>query len=881
MKFLKTQNLSKYGLTDTKFIANPYGRYVMAGQGGLRIPSGPQAARPQVSGVDTPGGANGYIRYNTDAGTVEAYVGGGWSVLGTAAALEFTPINSIEKGAANGVATLDAEGLIPEGQLPPMANDVVEVIDFNSLPSLDSADTGKIYVTVDNNFGYRWTGSAYSLVFSDSVDYARELIKNSTQIGTTAIANGGSAKIIPVTTSDGYLKFSVAPSVLAGETLVWNDVAKLDTDGFHPLTTNVSELGTSALRWQGAFVGAGSSATPTISFSPTNTVNTGIYSSAEGKISFSSGGSLVTEVVSTGIVPAATNTQKLGTSSLRWATSYIGAGAAATPSITFSSSTGVNTGIYSSTEGKISFSSGGTLITDIDSTGIVPPVTNTFVLGAAATRWKTAYVGAGAAATPTIAFSPNSTVNTGIYSSAEGKISFSSGGSLVTEVVSTGIVPAVTNTQKLGTNLLRWETAYLGAGAVGTPSITFSSSTGVNTGIYSSVDGTISFATSGALAVEIDSTALFPNSTGTLSIGKSGHRWTNEFLKAGTKTAPALSLSPTNTTNSGLYSPSEGVFNFSSGGNDAISIASTGITPAVTDTQKLGTAALRWNTIFLGIGSEAFPSIALSPTNTVNTGIYSDEEGVVSFTSGGVDAVNIDAAGIYPNVTETYKIGTATKRWKYTYLGAGAAATPSLSFSTDTTVNSGIYSGTNGILSFASAGANVFNVASTGIYPSNDITKNLGSTTARWAATYLGAGAAATPSLSFSPTNTVTTGLYSSAEGTISFSSGGVYAGQIAAGGNMTMVGNITANSDLRLKKDLTVIDNALAKVQQLTGYTYTRIDTGDRQTGIIAQDLEKVLPEAVLQNSEYKSVAYGNIVGLLIEAIKELKAEVNALKGA
>lgn len=879
MKFLKTQNLSKYGLTDTKLIVNPYGRYIMAGQGGLRIPAGPQAARPQISGVDTPGGANGYIRYNTDAGTVEAYVGGGWSVLGTAAALEFTPINSSEKGAPNGVATLDESGLIPDSQLPPLANDVIEVVDFASLPSLDSADTGKIYVTVDNNFGYRWTGSAYSLIFSDSVDYSRDLIKNSTLAGTTALTTGGSAKIVANTSADGYLSFSVAPAVFEGDTLVWTDVAKIDTNGFHPLTTNVSELGTNALRWQGAFVGAGAAATPAISFSPTNTVNTGIFSSTEGKVSFSSGGTHIADIVSTGIAPAITDTQKLGTSALRWATSYVGAGAAATPTISFSPTNTVNTGIFSSAEGKISFSSGGTLITDIDATGIVPPVTNTFVLGAAATRWKTAFVGAGSAATPTIAFSPNTTINSGIYSSAEGKVSFSSGGSLVAEVVSTGIVPAVTNTQKFGTSSLRWETVYVGAGAVGTPSISFSSTTGVNTGIYSTGAGTISFATNGTLAVELDSTALYPDSSTNLSLGKSGHRWTNEFLKAGTETAPSLSLSPTNTTNSGLYSPSEGVFNFTSGGNDAISIASTGITPAVTDTQKLGTASLRWNTIFLGIGSDAFPSIALSPTNTVNTGIYSDEEGVVSFTSGGVDAVNIDATGIYPDITETYNIGTAAKRWKYTYLGAGAAATPSLSFSTSATINSGIYSGTDGIISFASAGSNVFNIASTGIYPSNDITKNLGSTSARWAATYLGAGAAATPSLSFSPTNTVTTGLYSSAEGTISFSSGGVYAGQIASGGNMTMVGNITANSDLRLKRDLTVIDNALNKVQQLTGYTYTRIDTGDRQTGIIAQDLEKVLPEAVLQNSEYKSVAYGNIVGLLIEAIKELRAEVNALK--
>ena len=96
---------------------------------------------------------------------------------------------------------------------------------------------------------------------------------------------------------------------------------------------------------------------------------------------------------------------------------------------------------------------------------------------------------------------------------------------------------------------------------------------------------------------------------------------------------------------------------------------------------------------------------------------------------------------------------------------------------------------------------------------------------------------------------------------------------------DLTSSGNITAFSDVRLKTDLEVIPYALAKVQQLTGYTYTRTDSGARQTGVIAQDLIKVLPEAVNDSGEYMSVAYGNIVGLLVEAIKELKAEIDLLK--
>jgi hypothetical protein len=96
--------------------------------------------------------------------------------------------------------------------------------------------------------------------------------------------------------------------------------------------------------------------------------------------------------------------------------------------------------------------------------------------------------------------------------------------------------------------------------------------------------------------------------------------------------------------------------------------------------------------------------------------------------------------------------------------------------------------------------------------------------------------------------------------------------------GDFVASGNVTAYSDINLKTDLEVIPNALSKVLQLTGYTYTRTDTNERQTGLIAQDVEKVLPEAVIQG-DHLSLAYGNLAGLLVESIKELTAEVKILE--
>jgi hypothetical protein len=102
----------------------------------------------------------------------------------------------------------------------------------------------------------------------------------------------------------------------------------------------------------------------------------------------------------------------------------------------------------------------------------------------------------------------------------------------------------------------------------------------------------------------------------------------------------------------------------------------------------------------------------------------------------------------------------------------------------------------------------------------------------------------------------------------------------IDSSGNLVADGNVTAYSDIRLKKDIEVIPNALDKVLSLRGVTYTDIESDDRRTGVVAQEVQSVLPEAVRENEEYLSVAYGNLVGLLIESVKELEARVRELEG-
>jgi len=109
---------------------------------------------------------------------------------------------------------------------------------------------------------------------------------------------------------------------------------------------------------------------------------------------------------------------------------------------------------------------------------------------------------------------------------------------------------------------------------------------------------------------------------------------------------------------------------------------------------------------------------------------------------------------------------------------------------------------------------------------------------------------------------------------------GGAVKLQTASGG-VTVTGTltateVTATSDERLKSDIQTIDNALDKVMNMRGVSYTK--QAEKGVGVIAQEIEKVLPE-VVTDGEYKSVAYGNIVGVLIEAIKEQQKQIDELK--
>ena len=127
----------------------------------------------------------------------------------------------------------------------------------------------------------------------------------------------------------------------------------------------------------------------------------------------------------------------------------------------------------------------------------------------------------------------------------------------------------------------------------------------------------------------------------------------------------------------------------------------------------------------------------------------------------------------------------------------------------------------------------------------------------------------------------------------MAFSTGTAERMRIESDGDVHADGDViaysTTISDERLKTDIVKIDTALDKVAQLNGYTFTYKQDGKKSAGVIAQEVEKVLPSAVSEKElplkiddgvAYKTVQYDQLVGLLIEAVNELQEKVSKLEG-
>jgi hypothetical protein len=108
-----------------------------------------------------------------------------------------------------------------------------------------------------------------------------------------------------------------------------------------------------------------------------------------------------------------------------------------------------------------------------------------------------------------------------------------------------------------------------------------------------------------------------------------------------------------------------------------------------------------------------------------------------------------------------------------------------------------------------------------------------------------------------------------------------VSGGSVFSTGSFQANANVTALSDERVKDDIETIEDALEKVKALRGVRYIRKDIGGQHIGVISQEVQKILPEVITESDDgMLHVAYGNIIGVLINAIKELAEKVEKLEG-
>ena len=98
--------------------------------------------------------------------------------------------------------------------------------------------------------------------------------------------------------------------------------------------------------------------------------------------------------------------------------------------------------------------------------------------------------------------------------------------------------------------------------------------------------------------------------------------------------------------------------------------------------------------------------------------------------------------------------------------------------------------------------------------------------------------------------------------------------------GNLTVGGNLNSGSDINLKKDIESLRDTISLVKQLNGVKFKWKASNESSIGVIAQELETVIPELVQTNSEgLKTVTYNGLIGVLIEAIKEQQTEIDLIK--
>jgi hypothetical protein len=602
-----------------------------------------------------------------------------------------------------------------------------------------------------------------------------------------------------------------------------------------------------------------------------------------------------------------------------------GAGAAATPSIAFTGDD--NTGLYNIAGTTLGFSVNG--VSELTITGGLASFGGKVAVSATGTSLSIGSQAGAAfqltagtindtAAAGTIAVGTSASFSAPTFTATNARI-YTSGSALFVAgpaVASTNVtitaphaVHVASGRTFLGTTT---STAALPALAV----------RDVNTGLFSDTTGTLSVTTAGTLAATFGATGTFtsvgavvaPSAdfSGTVNIG-------NDLVFDGSTSVISSSLDTGYTYITGgsstslgaaiiMYGSTHGslanVGRLRTGSTTVLEwnagvMAATGTFDVISTARSGATASTSADDIVIDASVAAGLSI-LVPDGTVGSiGFGSPADG---FTGG----IQVTTNATSTNSTMTIIAGNATAMTLSNTLvtvnnamsispGAITGTATSANGSTVSIVPSTFTAATGAIATrtavsfgqptFAAAGASVYTNASSvyiagpAIAGTNATLTNTHALHIASGRTQMAAGSATVPALAVRDENT---GIYSSATNTLNVATNGALAATFASGGDFTAVGDITAFSDARKKTEIFTIPAALDKVEGMRGVMFTRTADSRKSTGVIAQEIAAVMPEVVHMDEEgYLSVAYGNLVGVLIEAVKELSAKVKALEAA
>jgi hypothetical protein len=405
-----------------------------------------------------------------------------------------------------------------------------------------------------------------------------------------------------------------------------------------------------------------------------------------------------------------------------------------------------------------------------------------------------------------------------------------------------------------------------------------------NSGKFLTTDGTsASWTTLNALPTQTGNSGKFLTTDGTTS---SWATLTASNLTGGTLSSAILGNSAVfigttsvalnrTTANLALTGISSVAFPGSTSGTTTVQASAAAGTTTFTLPATTGTACLLGNTFFVGTTSIANNRASASQTLT---GVSID--GNAATATNGLTTAN------YTSYSPTLTGGGASGNWGINITGNAATATTATTTSGNAAtatsagfanfLNSGVSATSTNLSSRVSSGFWEQNTTSTANgWPQNSSWYHLITSTHSNVGNYYSMQIAGS---FFDNSNFYIRSTNNS--GATAWLSLITSLGGQTIGGNLTLSGTLTINSDARLKENLTPLTGALDKVKSLTGYNYNRIGSETLEMGVVAQEVQKVAPELVLEDKEGTlSVAYQNMVALLIEAVKEQSAEIAALK--